>query len=107
MMFIETYKGDLVNPESIAYLTSEIVNLEPKNIYEEAKIYKLVATMKDFRKIILCHYADFNEMIEALHYLREEMSRHSNFIIDLRFSFASGAVSDCVHFIEEEEEEEL
>ena len=106
MMFIKTYKGDLVNPESIAYITGERLVLDPANVYEEVEIYKLVATMKDFRKIILCHYADHYEMMQALDYIKI-CCIDSNEITDLRIFSASGAVSDCVHLIGEEEEEEL
>lgn len=101
-MFIETYKGDLVNPESIAYITGERVVLEPANVYEEVEIYKIVATMKDFTKIILSHFANYYEMIEALGLIREEMCTESNKIMDLRLWADSGAVSDCVHLIGEE-----
>ena len=100
-MFIETYKGNLVNPESIAYITGERLVLEPANVYDEVEIYKLVATMKDFTKIILSHFADYYEMREALELIREEMRTESNKIMDLRLWSASGAVRDCVHLIEE------
>lgn len=76
-MFIETYKGNLVNPESIAYITGERLVLEPANVYDEVEIYKLVATMKDFTKIILSHFADYYEMREALELIREEMRTES------------------------------
>ena len=105
-MFIKTYKGDLVNPESIAYITGERLVLDPANVYEEVEIYKIVATMKDFTKIILCHYADIYEMRETFGYLMEEMKIDSYKIIDLDLCLASGAVSDCVHLIGEEEEAE-
>ena len=103
MMFIETYKGDLINPESIAYITGERLILEPANVYDEVEIYKIVATMKDFKKIILRHFADYSDMREALELIREEMCTESNKIIDLRLWSASGAVIDCVHLIGEEE----
>ena len=98
-MFIETYEGNLVNHESIAYITGERLVLEPANVYDEVEIYKLVATMKDFTKIILRHFADYYEMIEALQLIREEMRTESNKIMDLRLWPDSGAVSDCVHLI--------
>lgn len=97
MMFIKTYKDDLINVESIAYLTWDYVRLEPQNVYDELGVYRIVATMRDFTKIIVTHFADKTDMFEALDLIVEQIPTSKVFQLDLWNN--SGSVIDCVHLI--------
>ena len=105
-MFIRTYKDELINTDSIAYLTAETVRLEPQNVFEETEVVKLVATMKDFTKIILTHFREPSEMWEAQEILANSIKYGDEEFFDFGvLAGRCGSVSDCCTLIGDDDEE--